>query len=238
MILITRPKKQSKSLLLKLNSHGYQTFHESIYSIKYLKYNLICDKKAYYIFPSLNSVQSLVENKQINKFYDSKIFAIGSKVKEALKQHGCKKIIKTTESSKELTIFLKNSKFKQSKFIYLGSNSINHEFFQKIKKQNIYLEKKTIYKTTPRLKFTKNLIKKIESSEIKAVLLYSLLATENFLKLLSRHDIKLVRKKLKFFCISDRVASPLKSKKFKSVYIANKPNQNAIIQSVRENLIL
>ena len=236
MILITRPKKQSKSLLLKLNSYGFQTFHESFYSIKYLKYNFIYNKNDYYIFPSLNSVQSLIENKQIKKFYDSKIFAIGSKVKKALIEQGCNNIIKTTEDSNKLSIILKNLKFNNSKFVYLGSNIINHEFFQKMKKQEKFIEKKTIYKTTPRLKFTKKLIEKIESNEISAVLFYSSLATENFLKLSVSHDINLVRKKMKFFCISKRVAAPLRFNKFKSIYVASKPNQSAMIKLVKENL--
>ena len=237
MILITRPKEESKYLLSKLNKYGLQTFQENFYSIKYCKNNINFDKDIYYIFPSLHSVKSLIKSNQINKFYEAKILVIGLKVKQALKEIGCKKILKTTKDSKGLTYFLKSLKFKNNNFIYLGSNITNNDFFQKTNKLKIRIEKKIIYKTIPRLKLSNNLVAKINRSEIKAILFYSLLATETFLKLLSDYEIKLVKKNIKLFCISERVAVPLVKSKFKLVYVSQMPNQTAIIKLVRNHFI-
>ena len=238
MILITRPKEQSKDLKLLLDARGYKTFLESLYNIKYYKNKVTYNRDAYYIFPSINSVQSLINSKQINKFQEAKILVIGIKVKTALKKLGCKIFIKTVEDSSELITFLKKSKLKDSKFIYLGGNITNNDFFEKLNNNNINFEKKVIYKTIPRLRLTNRLVKKIEFYEVKAVLLYSLLATETFLKLLSEQKIKLSRSKVKFFCISKRVATPLRNNKFKLTYIADKPNQKAIIKSIQKNMTL
>ena len=90
MILITRPKEQSKDLKLLLDARGYKTFLESLYNIRYYKNKVTYNKDIYYIFPSINSVQSLINSKQINKFREAKILAIGNKVKTALKKLGCK----------------------------------------------------------------------------------------------------------------------------------------------------
>jgi uroporphyrinogen-III synthase len=238
MILITRPKEQSKDLKLLLDARGYKTFLESLYSIRYYKNKVTYNKDIYYIFPSINSVQSLINSKQINKFREAKILAIGNKVKTALKKLGCKIFIKTAEDSSKLITFLKKSKFRDSKFIYLGGNISNNDFFEKLNKYNISFEKKVIYKTIPRLRLTNRLVKKIEFNEVKAVLFYSLLATETFFKLLSEQKIKLSKSKVKFICISERVAAPLRNNKFKLTYIADKPNQKAIIKSIQKHMTL
>ena len=54
MILITRPKEQSKDLKLLLDARGYKTFLESLYNIRYYKNKVTYNKDIYYIFPSIN----------------------------------------------------------------------------------------------------------------------------------------------------------------------------------------
>ena len=50
MILITRPKEQSKNLETILDLKGYETYLESLYQIKYLKTKISHNKNNYYIF--------------------------------------------------------------------------------------------------------------------------------------------------------------------------------------------
>ena len=50
--------------------------------------------------------------------------------------------------------------------------------------------------------------------------------------------IKLSKSRVKFICISERVAMPLRNNKFKFIYIANKPNQKAIIKSIQKHVTL
>ena len=82
----------------------------------------------------------------------------------------------------------------------MGGNITNNDFFEKLNKYNISFEKKVIYKTTPRLRLTNRLVKKIEFNEVKAVLFYSLLATETFFKLLSEQKIKLSKSRVNLMC--------------------------------------
>ena len=44
MILITRPKEQSKDLKLLLDARGYKTFLESLYNIRYYKNKVTYNK--------------------------------------------------------------------------------------------------------------------------------------------------------------------------------------------------
>ena len=129
MILITRPKSQSKELIKELNFKDIKTIRESLYSIRSYNKKISYDKNLYYIFPSIHSVQSLIKNKEIYKLRNAKILAIGQKVKEALKVAGCKKILATAEDSNSLIKILNKPKFKSYSFIYLCSNVVNENFF-------------------------------------------------------------------------------------------------------------
>ena len=155
MLLITRPKEQSKNLKSILNSKGYKTCLESLYKIKYLKKKIYYDKDNYYIFPSIHSVKSLIKSKQIKNFRDANILVIGYKVKQALIRAGCKKIKLTLNDSDKLIRKIDTTKFKNQKFVYLCSNIINKDFLKKINNYQISFQTKIIYKTIPVSKFQK-----------------------------------------------------------------------------------
>ena len=237
MILITRLKEQSKELELSLISQGHKTIQENLFNIKYYKNKVFYNRNNYYIFPSIHSVKSLVKNKQIHKFKDANIFAIGKKVKQELINYGCKKIIATTVDSTSLITILATKKFLKAKFIYLCSDIVNNDFFVKTKKHKISIEKKTIYKTLPVKKFTNKLLNNFRLNKIKSVTLYSKLATETFLNLLAKYKMLSQVKKIQYFCISERVATPLRQKNFSHVYVAAKPNQECLIAIFKKNIL-
>ena len=235
MILITRPKEQAKDLRLTFASKGYKVFQESLYSIEYLKRKVFYNKDSYYIFPSIHSVKSLVKNKQIYKFINANIFAIGKKVKQELINSGCKKILATTIDSKTLVTTLSSHKFNKVKLVYLCSNVVNSDFFNDAKKYKLSVKKTTIYKTRPVKKFTKKLIYYLSANKILGITLYSKLSVETFLSLLTKYKILYKFKKTPMYCISERVAKLLRQKNFKYIYVASKPNQKSLVNTVKRS---
>ena len=234
MILITRPKEQSKNLKSILNSKGYKTCLESLYKIKYLKKKIYYDKDNYYIFPSIHSVKSLIKSKQIKNFRDANILVIGYKVKQALIRAGCKKIKLTLNDSDTLIRKIDTTKFKNQKFVYLCSNIINKDFLRQTDRYQIKLQKKIIYKTIPVSKLQKKIIKDLKLGNISGATFLSKLASDTFLSLSSRYNCLSSSKNINIYCISQRVAAPFIQKRFSSVYIAPKPNEDALIQSIKK----
>ena len=236
MILITRPKSQSKELIKELNFKDIKTIRESLYSIRSYNKKISYDKNLYYIFPSIHSVQSLIRNKEIYKLRNAKILAIGQKVKEALKVAGCKKILATAEDSNSLIKILNKPKCKSYSFIYLCSNVVNENFFVKASINNINIQRKIIYHTSPRKNFTKNLINHLELRNIKAATFYSYLAAQTFISLLSNYKINLETKNIQIFCLSERIAESFNKKKFNKIYISPKPNQKSLVALINKEI--
>jgi uroporphyrinogen-III synthase len=234
MILITRPKEQSKNLETKLNLKGLKTFSESLYKIKYFKTKVPYNKNNYYIFPSINSVQSLINSKQIEKFREANILVIGKKVKQVLVSAGCKKIILTFIDSDALVKKIQKTKFRNYNYIYLCSNIVNKDFFKKTKKHKINLQTKIIYKTIPAVKFQKKLINNLKLGNICGATFLSKLAAETFLELLSKYHFLDANININVYCISHRVARPFKQKNFKFTHIASSPNEDALIKSIKK----
>ena len=234
MILITRPKEQSKNLETVINLKGYETCIESLYKIKYFKKKVSYNKNNYYIFPSIHSVHSLINSKQIKNFREANILAIGKKVKRELISAGCKKIIATFNNSDALVDKIKKNNFTNYNFVYLCSNIINKDFLKKTDRYQINLQKKIIYKTIPVSKFQKKIIKDLKLGNISGATFLSKLASDTFLSLSSKYKCLSASKNINIYCISERVAAPFIKKRFSSVYIAPKPNEDALIQSIKK----
>ena len=235
MILITRPKAQSKNLQLKLRSNDYATFQESFYSFRYYRREVSCHSNEYYIFPSINSVESLKKNSQISKFRSANILAIGSQVKKILIDSGCKNLIVTTSDSKSMLKIINSPKFKNKSFTYLSSNVVNEDFFIEAHKKKLKIKKKIIYKTISIKTLSNKLIKYFKLKKVKGVIFYSQLPVRIFIHLINKYKIASNAEQLHIFCISERVARPLKEHKFNRVYVAKQPNELSMVSLIKKS---
>tara|TARA_B110000444_G_scaffold197897_1_gene188922 strand:- start:1800 stop:2516 length:717 start_codon:yes stop_codon:yes gene_type:complete len=234
MILITRPKAQAKNLEILISSKGHKTYQESLYDFKYYMNKVSYDKNKYYIFPSIHSIKSLVKSKQIYKFKNANIFAIGEKVKQALIKSGCNKILTTSKDSDALIKILHTPKYYKSDFIYFGSNFTNKEFFIRAKRYKINIQKKTVYKTLPVKKLTSDLINSLKLKKVRGIIFYSVLSVDILLSLLIKYQMLSCMKSINSYCLSERIAKPLRQNKFKYIYIAKQPNQLALLASIKK----
>lgn len=235
MILITRPRQQSTEIKSLLDKEKFKSFHENLYNITYYKKKFSYNKNNYYIFTSINSVKGLIKNKQIIKFRGSRIFVVGEQVNKALSQAGCKNVIEVFEDSSLLLDFLKSKNLHKSSFIHLCGNIVNEDFFKKSKKYKIDIQRDIVYKTIPKIKFSIKLVKKIELNKITGIIFYSQLAANNFLRLSMQAKVMNHCKNINIYCISKRVAEPLRGKNFTNLHIAKNPNQNSLLQVIKKN---
>tara|TARA_Y200000002_G_C22630815_1_gene642403 strand:+ start:719 stop:1441 length:723 start_codon:yes stop_codon:yes gene_type:complete len=235
MILITRPKAQITNLESKLQAKGYSTFQESFYTLRYFKRNVSCDPNVNYIFSSIHSVKSLKKNRQINKFKNANIIVIGQKVKKVLEECGCKNFIAIVPDSLALFKIICSLDYSKRKYIYFCSNITNEDFFTKAYKNKINIKKKIVYKTIGIKKLTNELIKLFQLNKISAVIFYSQLSAKIYARLLSKYKILSNAKQIQIYCLSDRVAQPLRVKRLGKIHVAKKPNELSLIASIKKN---
>lgn len=234
MILITRPKAQIKNLELKLRANGYSTFQESFYTLQYYKRKVLYKPKAYYIFSSIHAVKSLKKNRQIYKFKNANILVIGEKVKNALEECGCKNFIIIVPDSSALLKIISSLNYSKKKYIYFCSNIVNEDFFTKAYKNKLSIKKRIVYKTIGIKNLTQKLIKLFQSNKISAVILYSQLSAKIYIRLLSKYKMLSDARGLQIYCISDRVAKPLRLKQSGKIHVAKNPNEQSLISTIKK----
>ena len=234
MILITRPKDQSINLKSQLEKKGYNVYQESFYKFQYLKKQISYDKNVYYIFPSIHSVQSLIKNNQISKFRNFNILAIGKKVKKKLRESGCKNFTASTHDSSSMVKIMSSSDNKRKEYIYLCSNIINEEFFIEAYKKKINIKKKIVYKTIGAKTLTKKLIESFQHNKISGIVFYSQFSVKIYLKLLAKYKIKHNSKSLEVYCLSERIAKPLRHKNIDNIHVCKKPNEQSLVSTIKK----
>ena len=235
MILITRPKDQSRNLKSNLEKKGHDIFQEGFYKIQYLKQQVSHDPNTYYIFSSVHSVISLKKNNQILKFRNSNILVIGLQVKKLLKEYGCKNFKIVTPDSTSMLKIISSTKYKKKNYTYFCSNIINDEFFNEVRKKKINIRKEVVYKTIGIDTLTKKLIESFQLNKIKGVIFYSQLSVKIYIKLLKKYKIFSNSKSINVYCLSERVAKPLRNKNFDKIYIAKNPNERSLISAIKKN---
>tara|TARA_B100000989_G_C19517730_1_gene462546 strand:+ start:265 stop:975 length:711 start_codon:yes stop_codon:yes gene_type:complete len=234
MILITRPKDLSTNLKFKLEKKGYNVFQESFYKHQYLKKQIYNNPNTYYIFPSIHSVKSLIKSNQISKFRNSNILAIGKQVKKILKESGCKNITATFQDSSAMLKVICSFKNKRKEYIYLCSNIINEAFFTEAYKKKINIKKKIVYKTIGIQTLTKKLIESFRLNKINGVVFYSQFSVKIYIKLLAKYKVIPNSKSIEIYCLSERVAEPLRYKNIDNIYISKKPNEQSLISTIKK----
>ena len=234
MILITRPKNQSINLKSALEKKGYDVFQESFYKIQYLKKHISYDPNAYYIFPSIHSVQSLIKSNQISKFRNFNILAIGKQVKKKLKESGCKNFTASSQDSSSMLKIMCSPDNKRKEYIYLCSNIVNEEFFTEAYKKKINIKKKIVYKTIGMKTLTKKLIESFQHNKINGVVFYSQFSVKIYLKLLAKYKAILNSQTLEVYCLSERVAKPLIHKNIDNIHVSKKPNERSLISTIKK----
>ena len=141
----------------------------------------------------------------------------------------------TTPDSKSMLKIINTPKLKNKSFTYLSSNVFNEDFFNEAHKKKLKIKKKVIYKTISIKTLSNKLIKYFKLKKVKGVVFYSQLPVRVFISLINKYKILSNAKTLHIFCISERVARPLKEQKFNKVYVAKQPNELSIVSLIKKS---
>ena len=234
MILITRHKKDSTYLSNELDKNKISYLFYPLTNFLILKKKLKSSKEIF-IIASVKVILFLKKNNQ-NFIKDKKIFVIGKKTRDQLKDYGCHNILLTADSSTELLKKIKKSKLQNQKFRYLSSNVYNKDLVKNLRRNNYEVRVTAVYETIPIDRLSKNLISKINNEKIRSLLFYSQFSLTTFLKLCKRENIESSKwNKLTFYCLSERISRPAKKKNLR-VFFPSKPSDEKLIKIVSKSI--
>jgi len=234
IILITRPKTEAENLKARLKDLKIDSHIDSLISFNHYKKKINFEPNHNFLISSIQSVFVIKKNNlnSSKKFKSCNFFVIGERVKNELKKIGAQNIKGTFEDSGKLISYLKNYDSKLP-FTYLCGSTVNEEFIKELHTLNIKFKMNIVYGVKTKQKLSKKTINLIKNHEISSVALYSSFSTKCFLKLINDAELESYVKKIKYFCLSSKIASILESKNFDHVFYAPKPNQESLIKLIK-----
>ena len=210
MILIIRPKKDSKKILNFNNTKEIEFYFENFSKYKNIKINFIFEKKENYLISSKQTIISLKKNNYLTNHFlkNAKIYVIGNEVFKELKLCGAKKILKIFNDSFELEEELKNSTIKS--LTHLSGPIQNDVIVNFVKKGKVNYKFEKTYEISYKKNISSNLSQLINQKKIKYMLHYSLHASEVFFSRLNDKEKKYFQSKIMHLCMSRRISSGLR----------------------------
>ncbi len=235
-VLLTRPSEDAISTSNYLSSFSIESCIAPLLKIKKVRHKKIdAEKYDFFLFTSKNGVRHFnLKNKNFN---GSKIiFAVGLETKEALVNSGYKNLVNTNGN-------LDNLKMKIVKYLkpnyrilhptYLSQNTQIENFFHN-HGCNYFCVK--CY-DTEKVNEEKSLFKKFMTSKDNNVItLYSSLTAHSFIDEIKKLNLVECSRKKLFIVISEKVKKVLLSFYGFNVFVADYPNEKAMIDLVLKKI--
>tara|TARA_Y100000816_G_scaffold280091_1_gene253085 strand:- start:870 stop:1589 length:720 start_codon:yes stop_codon:yes gene_type:complete len=239
MILITRPKTESKLLQNKLADLGYASVIESLSSFKFNKQEINNIQKKIILISSPRATKILLEKKLLRP--DTLLLVIGKSSALRLKKSGLKNIIYTASNSELMLKYIKRNfknitKNGSYNICYCTSNVSNKIFLKQL--EMLRVSKVIIYKTVFKKNLSKKTVQLIKNNKIKICLLYSQENAKRFIKLIHSHDLYKNAKNIVFLSLSKKIANYIINEGLSKSICALRPNQKSLIAKLGKSKVL
>ena len=233
MILIIRPKIDSKLIFEEMRKNKFNFHHENFSSYTYNKINFNFDESHYFLISSVQAARSIKKNLVFadKLIKQGKIFVIGKKVESELKTIRFKKILKTFSSSQQFIKYIEKKYKRKIQLNHLTGSIKNDDISLLAKNNKIKLVLFETYSIKFKNKITRTLKTLLKKNNIKIMMHYSLKASEVFLKSLSKTERLFLQDSVIHLCMSSRIKAGLKSKGIyeRHIYVSKKPNHDKLM---------
>ena len=235
-VLLTRPTEDAISTSNYLKNLSIESCIAPLLKIKKVRHKEIdCEEYDFFLFTSKNGVRKF--NLKNKDSVDTKItFAVGPETKEALVNSGYKNIVNTNGNLDNLKIKIVKYLKPNSRILhptYLSQNRQLKNFFHNHDCNYLCVQ---CY-STEKINEEKNLFKKFMTSENNSLItLYSSLTAHSFIDEIKKLNLVECSKKKLFIVISEKVKKVLLSFDGFNVFVADRPNEKAMIDLVLKKI--
>ncbi len=233
MILITRPKEESRLLRDKLEILGMDVATDILSRFRIRKNKKKWTTKKIFLISSPRAANIFINKKILN--FQNAFLIIGKKSENKLTKAGYKNIIHTSINSEKMYHYLKNKFRNQTAYnfnniVYLTSTVGNQNF--QIKLDKIGIQKKIIYETFYKKNLNKKTITLIKKNKISACLVFSKNNANHLVELFNKHKLKKPAEKIIFISMSEDISKIFKKSGFKFSHHSKKPTQQDLINKL------
>ena len=230
-ILLTRPLKDSRELILKFQKLGHIVSHLPLISIEKKNHEKInFSEFKSIIFTSTNSINFLN-----TKLIDKKIicFCVGSATEKKALSLGFQNIITAEGNVRNLEeLVLQNFNSSSGKILYLSGEIISNDIDKNLISQGYNVKRVINYTSKPNHQLDEKFIEKLRSNMPDVVYVYSQNSALSFLKLINSYKLNDFWMNTNLMCISEKSSSVLNKIKWKKIFIFSPGEEEFLLYKI------
>ena len=230
-ILLTRPLKDSRELILKFQKLGHIVSHLPLISIEKKNHEKInFSEFKSIIFTSSNSINFLD-----TKLIDKKIncFCVGSATEKKARNNGFLSVYSADGNVRNLKeLILQNYDPSTGKLLYVSGEIISSSLDKELISEGYSIKRIINYVAKPIEKINESFISKLKLKMPEIVFVYSQNSAINFLNIIKNYQLVDLWMETNLMCLGEKTSSVLNEIKWKKIFLFNPGEEEFLLYKI------
>lgn len=234
-LLVTRPEADAEHTVSALLARGHSAICAPMLVLEPLADAVIgAGPWDGILFTSANAVAAAIDHVRFKTLLSSPAFAVGRRTMYAAERAGFAEVA-CAEGNEAALVALLRAKFtgQPARFLYLAAQDQAHDLAGDLRARGFAVETVVIYRAAAVQGLGAEVEAALAAGAIDGVLHYSRRTAEAFLAAAGRAGLAAQARDLRHFCLSDRVAAPLKTAGALRIAVASHPNEGSLLDLLR-----
>lgn len=228
-IVILRAPEEAGEIAAAIEARGFESLVEPVLHIEFLKPELPeMDKDTPLVFTSSNGVRGYC---RVDDRRSSPVYAVGRNTADEARRSGFQRIESAFGTVEELVELMTGpARVNLKPPLYIRGAEISQDLKALCAVRDLTINEIVAYRADPAEKLSIDLLKKADSREIAAVMVFSPRGATVFADLVQQYDRTLRMKTIKALCIGEGVVHSLSVLPFPDVIVAPTPDRYGMIK--------
>lgn len=230
-LLLTRPRPEAERTAIALRNMGHQAAIAPVLEIENVANAAIGPGPyAAVLMTSGNAARAIVEHPRLPSLVWLDCFAVGSQTAAAARQAGFVHVVFAGGDGGDLAKLAGERIGKQDKpLLYLAGDDRARDMAAELAPHGLRLDTVVVYRAKAAKALSPDIAASLQAGQFDGVLHYSRRSTAIFVDCVRAAGLGAVAGRLRHFCLSARASEPLAAINAKSILVAQKPDEAAML---------
>jgi uroporphyrinogen-III synthase len=230
-LLVTRPQPDADKQSEKLTSLGHDVSTTPLLEVEFLDPGpLPLTGAQALIATSRNALRAVAEGKDLKAALQLPIFVVGSATANSARELGFGDIhIGPGTAEEMLPLILSECEKENGALVHLAGERMAFDLKTALEGKGFEVAQPIIYRINMADSFAEAARKVIANNKLDGVILMSPATTQTFLAMIEAPELMAIARRLTYFCLSHKVAEPLKRLEDAQILIAGRPTEDDLL---------
>jgi uroporphyrinogen-III synthase len=233
-LLLTRPRAEAERTAAALRTMGHEAAIAPLLTIATLPDAVIGPGPyAAVLMTSGNAARAIAEHRHRTSLAGLDCFAVGSQTAAAARQAGFANVVSADGDGDDLAKLIGERLRERTKpLLYLAGDDLARDMAAELAPHGLRIELVVVYRAQAARSFPPDVAAALRAGQFDGVMHYSRRSTAIFVDCVRAAGVEAEAARLRHFCLSDRASEPLAAINAKSILVAQKRDESAMLALV------